>query len=468
MTRLAGIDIAAAARAGGPALPARRCWRSGLVAARLVGSAAARWLGGPGGDRPDKTPPPSLGIPIGGAVADRRAVVDPARARPARPPRRIARPPGSTSCSCSPARSAFAHRGRRAHRVRRPPPRRQPGAGRHARHHPHRGRGAGAIMALETLGVPVAPLLTTLGIGSLAVALALQETLANFFAGLHLLADRPVRPGDYIKIQDGGAEGFVETIGWRSSRLRTAGNNIVVVPNQKLSQAILTNFHLPVANVAMTVAVTVAVDADPEAVEKLLQRRARPRGRGARELRGSQAGGAAGRHHRRRPGLALHPRREGRGVAEAGRPRGAQAAARPPPPRAHRSRGEGKGLPATRKEPPLRRNVDPRPRWSRNRCAPEIHGSDSLTKGIGRASLRHSSRRLGCDATPHFEPAPRLGRRMMTLRNPPQPCFPSAHRRRRRRPVARSERAGGHRPRHREDAGRVPIDAPLPRLLAAR
>ena len=137
-----------------------------------------------------------------------------------------------------------------------------------------------AIMALETLGVPVAPLLTTLGIGSLAVALALQETLANFFAGLHLLADRPVRPGDYIKIHD-GEEGFVETIGWRSSRLRTTKNNIVIVPNQKLSQAILTNFHLPVSNVTMTVAVTVAVDSDAEAVDKLVQRRARPRRRGA-------------------------------------------------------------------------------------------------------------------------------------------------------------------------------------------
>ena len=123
-------------------------------------------------------------------------------------------------------------------------------------------------MALETLGVPVAPLLTTLGIGSLAVALALQETLANFFAGLHLLADRPVRPGDYIKIHD-GEEGFVETIGWRSSRLRTTKNNIVIVPNQKLSQAILTNFHLPVSNVAMTVAITVAVGSDADAVEKL-------------------------------------------------------------------------------------------------------------------------------------------------------------------------------------------------------
>jgi len=125
------------------------------------------------------------------------------------------------------------------------------------------------IMSLESLNVPVAPLLTTLGVGSLAVALALQETLANFFAGLYLLADRPVRAGDYIKLHD-GEEGFVETIGWRSSRLRTQKNNIVIVPNQKLSQAILTNFNLPTAAVGMSVNVTVAYGADATAVEAYL------------------------------------------------------------------------------------------------------------------------------------------------------------------------------------------------------
>src|SRR6185436_14524411 len=62
-----------------------------------------------------------------------------------------------------------------------------------------------AIMALESLGVPVAPLLTTLGIGSLAVAPAVQETLANFCAGLLLLAAWPVRAGDSMKVVDGAA-----------------------------------------------------------------------------------------------------------------------------------------------------------------------------------------------------------------------------------------------------------------------
>lgn len=126
-----------------------------------------------------------------------------------------------------------------------------------------------AIMALETLGVPVTPLVTTLGVGSLAVALALQETLANFFAGLYLLADRPVRAGDYIKLHE-GEEGYVETIGWRSSRLRTQKNNTVIVPNQKLSQAIITNFNLPTRSVGMAVNLTVAYGSAVATVEACL------------------------------------------------------------------------------------------------------------------------------------------------------------------------------------------------------
>jgi small-conductance mechanosensitive channel len=125
------------------------------------------------------------------------------------------------------------------------------------------------VTALQALGVPVAPLLTTLGVGSLGVALALQDTLANFFAGVYLLADRPVSVGDYIKLAD-GAEGYVDAIGWRSSRLRTLKGSVVVVPNQKLSQAILTNFQRPTARVLMTVSVTTAHGSDAGAVEAML------------------------------------------------------------------------------------------------------------------------------------------------------------------------------------------------------
>jgi small-conductance mechanosensitive channel len=123
------------------------------------------------------------------------------------------------------------------------------------------------LMGLQSLGVPVTPLLTTLGIGSLAVALALQDTLANFFAGLYLLADRPVRPGDYVKLSEGGAEGYIENIGWRSARLRTLKGNTVIVPNQKLSQNILTNYNLPQADMILIVQVTVPFETDLAAVE---------------------------------------------------------------------------------------------------------------------------------------------------------------------------------------------------------
>ena len=126
------------------------------------------------------------------------------------------------------------------------------------------------LTGLQSLGVPVTPLLTTLGIGSLAVALALQDTLANFFAGLYLLADRPVRPGDYVKLSEGGAEGYVESIGWRSARLRTLKGNTVIVPNQKLSQNILTNYNLPDADMILVVPITVPFESDLVAVEKHL------------------------------------------------------------------------------------------------------------------------------------------------------------------------------------------------------
>jgi small-conductance mechanosensitive channel len=265
MTRLAGIDVAAPPEVVVPIF-LLVLLALAMVVARLARSAAARWLSGPDRDRPDKTPPPSLGIPIGGAVlVGGLLMVLPELELPGRIGRWLAAGFDILfvlACALGLSRIAVAALTEYAAR--------NPAVG------PALGVMRGivrivvavlaVIMALETLGVPVAPLLTTLGIGSLAVALALQETLANFFAGLHLLADRPIRPGDYVKVLE-GAEGFVETIGWRSSRLRTNGNNIVIVPNLKMAQAILTNYHLPIARVTMTVALTVASDADAEAVE---------------------------------------------------------------------------------------------------------------------------------------------------------------------------------------------------------
>jgi small-conductance mechanosensitive channel len=126
-----------------------------------------------------------------------------------------------------------------------------------------------AVLVSDVLGISLAPALTALGVGSLAVALALQETLSNFFSGLHIIVDKPVRPGDFIRI-DPNYEGYVDSIGWRSTHLRTLANNLVVIPNGTLSKAVITNYSLPTPHVASNVRVDVSSEADVDRVEDVL------------------------------------------------------------------------------------------------------------------------------------------------------------------------------------------------------
>jgi small-conductance mechanosensitive channel len=125
------------------------------------------------------------------------------------------------------------------------------------------------IIILENLDIHLTAVWTTLGVGSVAVALALQDTLGNFFAGLYLIADRPIRLDDYVKL-DSGQEGYVVAIGWRSTQLRTNANNMVVVPNATLAKAIVTNYSLPELRVSLSITVSVSSAADPVRVERLL------------------------------------------------------------------------------------------------------------------------------------------------------------------------------------------------------
>ncbi len=118
-----------------------------------------------------------------------------------------------------------------------------------------------AVLVSDALGISLAPALTALGVGSLAVALALQDTLSNFFSGVTILVGKPVRPGDFIRV-DPSYEGFVESIGWRSTQVRTLSNNLVVIPNATFSKAIITNYSLPTPNVSASVRVDVSLDED--------------------------------------------------------------------------------------------------------------------------------------------------------------------------------------------------------------
>ena len=122
----------------------------------------------------------------------------------------------------------------------------------------------GVIVILQSLGVRVEAVLTALGVGGLAVALALQPTLANLFAGLQLVASRALRPGDYVSVT--GFEGFVEDVTWRTTSIRDLSNNLVVVPNQTIATNIFVNYRLPVPAVAIELPFTIKAGADLDKV----------------------------------------------------------------------------------------------------------------------------------------------------------------------------------------------------------
>ena len=127
----------------------------------------------------------------------------------------------------------------------------------------------GGLIIINSLGISITPMLTALGVGGLAVALALQDTLSNLFAGLHILVENQVKVGDYIKL-DSGEEGFVADIGWRTTRIRQLANNIVIVPNSKLAQSNITNYSLPEKRMSMPIAIGVSYNCDPDHVEAVL------------------------------------------------------------------------------------------------------------------------------------------------------------------------------------------------------
>lgn len=125
----------------------------------------------------------------------------------------------------------------------------------------------GLLVILQTLGISIAPILTALGIGGVAVALALKDTLANLFAGLQILLSKQINTGDYIKLNT-DEEGYITDITWRNTTIRTLTNNLIIVPNANLASATITNFNLPEKNVRVRVQVGVSYASDLEKVEK--------------------------------------------------------------------------------------------------------------------------------------------------------------------------------------------------------
>lgn len=127
----------------------------------------------------------------------------------------------------------------------------------------------GIMIILQHYGISITPIITALGVGGLAVALALQDTLSNFFAGIQILVSKQVRPGDYIRIDDNN-EGIIKDITWRNTLIETRQGNVIVVPNSKFSQSMITNMYLPEKKLTFWVEGSVAYHSDLDEVEKIL------------------------------------------------------------------------------------------------------------------------------------------------------------------------------------------------------
>ena len=127
---------------------------------------------------------------------------------------------------------------------------------------------AGSLLAVQNLGFNVLSVLAGLGIGGLAFALAAKDTVANFFGSLMILFDRPFQVGDWITV--GSADGTVEEIGFRSTRIRTFYNSVISVPNSEVANVKVDNLGMrEFRRVKTTLGVT--YDTAPEKLEAFLE-----------------------------------------------------------------------------------------------------------------------------------------------------------------------------------------------------
>jgi small-conductance mechanosensitive channel len=126
----------------------------------------------------------------------------------------------------------------------------------------------GFLIILQSLGISITPILTALGVGGLAVALALQDTLSNLFAGFHILASKKIRPGDFVKLEN-GETGFITDINWRLTSIQS-GDHLVLIPNSKLASSVLLNYSLPDMKVSVSVPLSVTYQSDLKKVEEIM------------------------------------------------------------------------------------------------------------------------------------------------------------------------------------------------------
>ena len=127
---------------------------------------------------------------------------------------------------------------------------------------------SGALIVLQYYGISIAPIITVLGLGSMAIALGLQETLANIFAGLQILLSKQIKVNDVIKI--GAHEGRVVDINWRFTSILPANEGtVVVIPNKDIAGSTTMNYSRPREDIVIVVPIGVSYDSDLEKVEEV-------------------------------------------------------------------------------------------------------------------------------------------------------------------------------------------------------
>ncbi|MDA1228831.1 MAG: mechanosensitive ion channel family protein [Chloroflexi bacterium] len=127
----------------------------------------------------------------------------------------------------------------------------------------------GTLSVMTALSIPISPIWAGLGIGGIAVALAVQPTLSNFFAGTYVVTEGELNMGDYIQLE-GGPAGYVTEVGWRSTKIRTMFNNLVIIPNSRMAESIVTNYYSPTPAMNVMVFCGVSYDSDLDHVQDVV------------------------------------------------------------------------------------------------------------------------------------------------------------------------------------------------------
>jgi small-conductance mechanosensitive channel len=127
----------------------------------------------------------------------------------------------------------------------------------------------GVLIILSYLGISIMPIITTLGVGGLAIGLALKDTLSNIFSGLYILLEKNIKVGDFIELEN-GKKGYVINIDWRATTIKTLSNYVVILPNEKLAQSIIVNFAKPVELTRVALEIPVSYNTDIDKFEKIV------------------------------------------------------------------------------------------------------------------------------------------------------------------------------------------------------